>query len=81
MQELPFVQVRATSRQVIVGPYGVLLAASAQVAAGFVQLRRRDEAQSSSVRCPPGDTSAGVLDSGAVNAVMPRSGRSTALPG
>ena len=47
MRELPFVQVRATSRQVLVGPYGVLLAAFAPVTAGFVQLRRRDEAQSS----------------------------------
>ena len=40
-------QVRATSRQVLAGPYGVLLAAFAQVTVGFVQLRRRDEAQSS----------------------------------
>ena len=47
MQEPPIVQVRATSRQVLVGPYGVLLAAFAQVTVGFVQLRRRDEAQSS----------------------------------
>ena len=35
MQELPFVQVRATSRQVLVGPYGVLLAAFAQVTVGW----------------------------------------------
>jgi hypothetical protein len=47
MRELPFVQVRVTSRQVLVGPYGVLLAAFAQVTVGLVQLRRRDEAQSS----------------------------------
>ena len=47
---LPFVQVRATSRPVLVGPYGVLLAAFAQVTVGFVQLRRRDEAQSSWIR-------------------------------
>ena len=40
-------EVRATSRQILVGPYGVLLAAFAQVTVGFVQLRRRDEAQSS----------------------------------
>src|SRR5262245_14432621 len=40
---LPSVQVRATSRQVLVGPYGVLLAAFAQVTVGFVQLRCRDE--------------------------------------
>jgi len=46
MRELPFVQVRATSGLVLVG-YGVLLAAFAQVTVGFVQLRRRDEAQSS----------------------------------
>ena len=70
MRELPFVQVRATSRQVLVGLYGMLLAAFAQVTVGFVQLRRRDEAQSSWVLCPPGDTSAGALDSGAVRAVM-----------
>ena len=47
MRELPFVQVRAMSRQVLVGPYGVLLAAFAHLTVGFVQLRRRDEAQSS----------------------------------
>ena len=47
MRVLPFVQVRATSRQVLAGPYGVLLVAFAQVTVGFVQLRRRDEAQSS----------------------------------
>jgi len=47
MPELPFVQVRATSRQILVGPYGVLPAAFAQVTVRFVQLRRRDEAQSS----------------------------------
>ena len=35
MQELPFVRVRATSRQVLVGPYGVLLAAFAQVTVGW----------------------------------------------
>ena len=40
MQELPCVQVRATSRQVLVGPYGVLLAAFAHVTVGFVQLWR-----------------------------------------
>jgi hypothetical protein len=34
MQDLPFVQVRATSRQVLAGPYGVLLAAFAQVTVG-----------------------------------------------
>ena len=42
MRELPFVQLRATSRQVFVGPYGVLLPAFAQVTVGFVQLWRRD---------------------------------------
>jgi len=47
MRELPFVQVRAMSRQVLVGPYGVLLAAFAHLTVGFAQLRRRDEAQSS----------------------------------
>lgn len=47
MRELPFVQVRATSRLVLVGPYGVLLVTFAQVTVGFVQFRRRDEAQSS----------------------------------
>src|SRR5262252_3223618 len=47
-----FVQVRAMSRQVLVGPYGVLLAAFAQVTVGFVQLRRRDEAQSSWIGTP-----------------------------
>ena len=57
-------KVRATSCRVLAGPYDVLLAAFAQVTVGFVQLRRRDEAQASSVRCPPGDTSAGALDSG-----------------
>ena len=47
MRELPFAQVIATSRRVLVGPYGGLLAAFAQETVGFVQLRRRDEAQSS----------------------------------
>ena len=45
--------VRATSPQVLVGPYGVLLAAFAQVTVGFVQLRRRDEAQSRVPSSPP----------------------------
>ena len=36
-----------------VGPYGVLLAAFAQVTVGFVQLRRRDEAQSRVPSSPP----------------------------
>ena len=47
MQKLPFVQVRAMFRPGLVGPCGVLLAAFAQVTVGFVQLRRRDEAQAS----------------------------------
>ena len=34
MQELPFAQVRATSLQVLVGPYGALLVAFAQVTVG-----------------------------------------------
>ena len=34
MRDLPFVQVRATSRQILDGQYGVLLAASAQVTVG-----------------------------------------------
>src|SRR5215468_477419 len=39
--------------QVLVGPYGGLLAAFAQVTVGFVQLRRRDEAQSRVPSSPP----------------------------
>jgi len=69
MRELPFVQVKATSRQVLAGPYGVLPAAFAQVTvgscnSGVVTRRSRVECAAS------GRYISGALDSGAVHAVM-----------